>query len=87
MLLTGEPLPTAQIRDNKDFPGAEGQWPLEAGTRTLAGYLQSAGYGTGGFGKWAWATPETPATRTGSVSTSSTGTTASAWRTATSRRT
>ncbi|MEZ6004581.1 MAG: arylsulfatase [Planctomycetota bacterium] len=52
VLLTGEPLPTAQIRDNKDFPGAEGQWPLEAGTRTLAGYLQSAGYGTGGFGKW-----------------------------------
>jgi len=29
-----------------------GQWPLEAGTVTVAGILKDAGYTTGAFGKW-----------------------------------
>ncbi|MCB9913393.1 MAG: sulfatase-like hydrolase/transferase, partial [Planctomycetes bacterium] len=56
VLLTGKHLPEAQIRDNRDAQeGAqeqEGQWPLRAGTVTLASRLHEAGYATGGFGKW-----------------------------------
>ena len=56
VLLTGQHLPTAQIRGNRDNAqykqGQEGQWPLSEGTVTLPGLLQDAGYTTGGFGKW-----------------------------------
>ncbi len=50
-----------QIRNNKQIGGKEGwelgsttggQWPLEAGTVTVARILKDAGYTTGAFGKW-----------------------------------
>jgi len=50
-----------QIRDNKQVGGTEGwelgstiggQWPLNAGTVTVAKILKDAGYTTGAFGKW-----------------------------------
>lgn len=56
VLLTGQSSPRAQIRGNRDNArygeGEEGQWPLRAGTPTIASLLRAAGYATGGFGKW-----------------------------------
>ncbi|WP_411846507.1 arylsulfatase [Roseibacillus persicicus] len=55
VLLTGKSLARAEIRNNGDskngrkFPG---QWPVSEEAVTLAEVLQSAGYRTGGFGKW-----------------------------------
>jgi arylsulfatase len=60
-LMTGLHTGHAQIRNNKQVAGAEGwelgstiggQWPLEAGTATVAKILKDAGYTTGAFGKW-----------------------------------
>jgi arylsulfatase A len=60
-LMTGLHTGHAQIRANKEVGGKEGwvlgstiggQWPLEAGTMTVAGILKDAGYTTGAFGKW-----------------------------------
>jgi len=60
-LMTGKHTGHAQIRSNKQVGGAEGwklgattggQWPLKAGTITVASILQKAGYATGAFGKW-----------------------------------
>ncbi len=60
-LMTGLHTGHAQVRGNKQVGGKEGwvlgstiggQWPLEAGTVTVARILQEAGYATGAFGKW-----------------------------------
>jgi arylsulfatase A len=60
-LMTGMHTGHAQIRANKEVGGAEGwklgsttggQWPLKAGTITVAKILKDAGYTTGAFGKW-----------------------------------
>jgi len=60
-LMTGLHTGHAQIRGNRQVGGKEawklgstigGQWPLEAGTVTVAKILQQAGYTTGAFGKW-----------------------------------
>ncbi len=50
-LMTGLHTGHTPIRGNKGIQ-PEGQHPLPAGTRTLAGLLQDAGYTTGVFGKW-----------------------------------
>jgi len=61
VLMTGKHSGHAQVRANKQVGGKEGwklgstiggQWPLEAGTITVAKILQEAGYTTGAFGKW-----------------------------------
>jgi arylsulfatase len=61
VLMTGKHPGHAFIRDNKQFKPAvaEGQWPIPAGTATLARLLQQHGYTTGGFGKWGLGGPET----------------------------
>jgi len=60
-LMTGLHTGHTQVRGNKQVGGKEGwvlgstiggQWPLEAGTVTIAGILKDAGYTTGAFGKW-----------------------------------
>ena len=60
-LMTGLHSGHGQIRNNMQIGGKEGwelgstisgQWPLEAGTVTVAGILKDAGYTTGAFGKW-----------------------------------
>ncbi|MBP7141242.1 MAG: arylsulfatase [Opitutaceae bacterium] len=62
VLMTGLHPGHAFIRDNRKMPGAtptdigrpevEGQYPIPDSTFTLAEALKSAGYRTGGFGKW-----------------------------------
>ncbi len=61
VLMTGKHSGHAQVRANKQVGGQEGwklgstiggQWPLEAGTVTVAKILKKAGYTTGAFGKW-----------------------------------
>lgn len=61
VLMTGKHSGHSQVRGNKQVGGQEGwklgsttggQWPLEAGTITVAKILQEAGYTTGAFGKW-----------------------------------
>jgi arylsulfatase A len=61
VLMTGKHSGHSQVRNNKQVGGQEGwqlgstiggQWPLEAGTITVARILQEAGYTTGAFGKW-----------------------------------
>jgi arylsulfatase A len=61
VLMTGKHSGHAQVRNNKQVGGQEGwklgstiggQWPLEAGTITVAKILKDAGYTTGAFGKW-----------------------------------
>ena len=55
VLLTGRHLGNAEIRNNGDskngrqFPG---QWPITTDALTIAEVLKTAGYTTGGFGKW-----------------------------------
>lgn len=60
-LMTGLHTGHAQVRNNMQVGGKEGwelgstiggQWPLEAGTITIARILKDAGYTTGAFGKW-----------------------------------
>lgn len=60
-LMTGLHTGHAQVRNNRQVGGEEGwklgsttggQWPLEAGTVTVAKILKDAGYTTGAFGKW-----------------------------------
>ena len=60
-LMTGLHTGHTQVRGNKQVGGTEGwklgstiggQWPLKAGTMTVAGILKDAGYTTGAFGKW-----------------------------------
>ncbi len=59
--MTGKHTGHAQVRNNKQVGGKEGwelgstiggQWPLKAGTITVAKILKDAGYTTGAFGKW-----------------------------------
>jgi arylsulfatase A len=50
-LMTGLHTGHAVIRGNKEI-NPEGQYPLPAGTVTIATLLQRAGYATGAFGKW-----------------------------------
>jgi arylsulfatase A len=61
VLMTGKHSGHSQVRANKQVGGKEGwelgstiggQWPLEAGTVTVAKILREAGYTTGAFGKW-----------------------------------
>ena len=61
VLMTGKHSGHSQVRGNKQVGGKEGwklgstiggQWPLKAGTVTVAGILKDAGYRTGAFGKW-----------------------------------
>jgi arylsulfatase len=55
VLMTGQHLAHAEIRDNRDsgngrlFPG---QWPLTDEVVTIAEVLKAAGYTCGAFGKW-----------------------------------
>jgi arylsulfatase A-like enzyme len=51
VLLTGRHPGHAVIRSNREAK-PEGQFPMPAGTVTLAGLLRDAGYATGAFGKW-----------------------------------
>jgi hypothetical protein len=60
-LMTGLHTGHTQVRGNKQVGGKEGwvlgstiggQWPLEAGTVTVAKILKEGGYKTGAFGKW-----------------------------------
>lgn len=50
-LMTGLTTGHTPIRGNKEVK-PEGQWPLPAGTFTIAKMLKEAGYATGCFGKW-----------------------------------
>jgi len=50
-LMTGLHTGHTPIRGNKEIR-PEGQWPMPAGTFTLAALLKENGYSTGAFGKW-----------------------------------
>ena len=50
-LLTGLHTGHTPIRGNKEI-NPEGQWPLPAGSVTIAEVLKTKGYATGVFGKW-----------------------------------
>ncbi|MFN8239565.1 MAG: arylsulfatase [Bacteroidales bacterium] len=50
-LMTGLHTGHTPIRGNKGWT-PEGQWPLPAGSLTIAEMMKSAGYTTGAFGKW-----------------------------------
>jgi arylsulfatase A len=50
-LMTGQHTGHTPIRGNKELK-PEGQWPLPAGSFTVAELLKSRGYVTGAFGKW-----------------------------------
>ncbi len=58
VLMTGKHPGHAWVRDNRSHP-PEGQEPLPAEEITLPKLLQSAGYVTGGFGKWGLGGPGT----------------------------
>ena len=51
VLMTGKHTGHAVVRSNREVR-PEGQFPMPAGTVTLARLFQDAGYATGGFGKW-----------------------------------
>jgi arylsulfatase A len=57
VLMTGLHPGHAWVRDNRGMK-PEGQFPLPAGTVTLARLLQGQGYVTGGFGKWGLGGPD-----------------------------
>ena len=57
VLMTGRHSGHSAIRDNREMK-TEGQFPLAAGTVTLARLLQKNGYATGAFGKWGLGGPE-----------------------------
>lgn len=50
-LMTGLNTGHTPIRGNKEW-NPEGQWPMPSETYTVAEMLKTAGYVTGGFGKW-----------------------------------
>jgi arylsulfatase A-like enzyme len=56
VLMTGLHPGHAFIRNNRTVE-PEGQYPLPAGTQTLARLLRARGYATGGFGKWGLGPP------------------------------
>lgn len=57
VLMTGLHPGHAFIRNNRT-PGEEGQYPIPAGTKTLARRLHDAGYVCGAFGKWGLGGPQ-----------------------------
>lgn len=58
-LMTGLHTGHTPIRDNAQrAKGAEGQRPMQAGTKTVAEQLRRAGYATGIIGKWGLGMPE-----------------------------
>lgn len=64
VLLTGLHTGHCEVRNNWENGGwgegePEGQWPLAAGTATLARQLKDAGYATGAVGKWGLGGPGT----------------------------
>jgi arylsulfatase A len=59
VLMTGRHPGHAFIRDNRELK-PEGQFPIPAGTVTLAKLLQANGYATGAFGKWGLGGPGSP---------------------------
>ncbi len=56
VLMTGKHPGHAAVRSNREVK-PEGQFPMPAGTVTLATILRDAGYATGGFGKWGLGAP------------------------------
>ncbi len=63
-LMTGHSTAFSQIRGNYEFGGyrdeeEKGQFPLKAGTQTIATVLKSAGYKTAAIGKWGLGGPGT----------------------------
>ena len=56
VLMTGKHPGHAVVRSNREVK-PEGQFPMPAGTLTLAEILHDAGYATGGFGKWGLGAP------------------------------
>ena len=58
VLMTGKHPGHAFIRDNRSIQ-PEGQWPIPDEEVTMAEVLKSAGYTTGGFGKWGLGGPGT----------------------------
>ena len=56
VLMTGKHPGHAVVRSNREAK-PEGQFPMPAGTLTLAQILHDAGYATGGFGKWGLGAP------------------------------
>ena len=58
VLMTGRHPGHAHIRNNREYK-PEGQEPLPEGAATLPALLKSAGYATGGFGKWGLGGPGT----------------------------
>lgn len=58
VLMTGKHPGHAHVRDNRGYK-PEGQEPLPLDTVTLPKLLRSAGYATGGFGKWGLGGPGT----------------------------
>jgi len=56
VLMTGKHPGHAVVRSNREVK-PEGQFPMPAGTLTLAQILHDAGYATGGFGKWGLGAP------------------------------
>ena len=85
-LMTGRHGGHALIRDNTELHPAEypfgdsfgGQYPLPAGTVTMARLLQQAGYVTGAFGKWGLGGVGTTGDPSSRALIGSSGTTASA---------
>jgi arylsulfatase A-like enzyme len=57
VLMTGKHPGHALVRDNREAK-PEGQFPLPAGTETLARRFKNLGYFTGAFGKWGLGGPE-----------------------------
>lgn len=57
VLMTGQHPGHTFVRDNRSTP-PEGQQPLPPETFTIAKMFASAGYATGGFGKWGLGGPE-----------------------------
>ena len=59
VLMTGLHPGHAYIRNNRQVPGTEGQFPIPLDTVTLPKLLKQQGYATGAFGKWGLGGPGT----------------------------
>jgi arylsulfatase A len=56
VLMSGQSLPHARVRDNKEFK-PEGQHPMGGDVVTIAELVKARGYATGGMGKWGLGPP------------------------------